>query len=88
MLGILIVCVLIGPYLWIPEKLSVAEAIKLKNQGPSFRFPLGTDQLGRDMLARMLLGGPRLAGRGPCRHGHRHRLRHLHRHPGGLLPPA
>lgn len=56
-LGILIVAVLIGPYLWIPEKLSVAEAIKLKNQGPSFRFPLGTDQLGRDMLARMLLAG-------------------------------
>jgi peptide/nickel transport system permease protein len=56
-LGILIVAVLIGPYLWIPEKLSVAEAIKLKNQGPSLRFPLGTDQLGRDMLARMLLAG-------------------------------
>jgi peptide/nickel transport system permease protein len=56
-LGILIVAVLIGPYLWIPEKLTVAEAIKLKNQGPSLRFPLGTDQLGRDMLARMLLAG-------------------------------
>jgi peptide/nickel transport system permease protein len=41
----------------VPEKLSVAEAIKLKNQGPSWRFPLGTDQLGRDMLARMLLAG-------------------------------
>jgi peptide/nickel transport system permease protein len=56
-LGILIFAVLIGPYLWIPEKLSVAEAIKLKNQGPSLRFPFGTDQLGRDMLARMLLAG-------------------------------
>jgi peptide/nickel transport system permease protein len=56
-LGILILAVLIGPYLWVPDKLSVAEAIKLKNQGPSFRFPLGTDQLGRDMLARMLLAG-------------------------------
>lgn len=56
-LGILIVAVLIGPYLWVPEKLTVAEAIKLKNQGPSLRFPLGTDQLGRDMLARMLLAG-------------------------------
>jgi peptide/nickel transport system permease protein len=56
-LVILILAVLIGPYLWIPEKLSVAEAIKLKNQGPSWRFPLGTDQLGRDMLARMLLAG-------------------------------
>jgi peptide/nickel transport system permease protein len=56
-LGILIVAVLIGPYLWVPEKLTVAEAIKLKNQGPSLRFPFGTDQLGRDMLARMLLAG-------------------------------
>lgn len=56
-LGFLIVAVLIGPYLWIPEKLTVAEAIKLKNQGPSWRFPLGTDQLGRDMLSRMLLAG-------------------------------
>ncbi len=56
-LGFLIVAVLIGPYIWVPEKLSVAEAIKLKNQGPTWRFPLGTDQLGRDMLARMLLAG-------------------------------
>ena len=56
-LSILIIAVLIGPYLWVPEKLSVAQAIKLKNQGPSFRFPMGTDQLGRDVLARMLLAG-------------------------------
>ena len=56
-LSILIIAVLIGPYLWVPEKLTVAQAIKLKNQGPSLRFPLGTDQLGRDMLARVLLAG-------------------------------
>jgi peptide/nickel transport system permease protein len=56
-LAVLIVAVLIGPYLWVPEKLNVAQAIKLKNQGPSWRFPLGTDQLGRDMLARMMLAG-------------------------------
>jgi peptide/nickel transport system permease protein len=56
-LSILAVAVLLGPYLWHPEKLSVAQAIKLKNQNPSFRFPLGTDQLGRDMLSRMLLAG-------------------------------
>ena len=56
-LGILILAVLIGPYLWVPEKLSVAQAIKLKNQGPSFRFPMGTDQLGRDVFARILLAG-------------------------------
>ena len=56
-LSILAIAVLLGPYLWVPEKLSVAQAIKLKNQNPSFRFPLGTDQLGRDMLSRMLLAG-------------------------------
>ena len=54
-LTILIVAVLIGPYLWVPEKLNVAAAIKLKNQGPSWRFPLGTDQLGRDMFSRVML---------------------------------
>ena len=56
-LSILAIAVLLGPYLWVPEKLTVAQAIKLKNQNPSFRFPLGTDQLGRDMLSRMLLAG-------------------------------
>jgi peptide/nickel transport system permease protein len=30
---------------------------KMRNQGPSFAHPLGTDQLGRDMLARMMFGG-------------------------------
>jgi peptide/nickel transport system permease protein len=56
-LSILAIAVLLGPYLWVPEKLTVAQAIKLKNQNPSLRFPLGTDQLGRDMLSRMLLAG-------------------------------
>ncbi len=56
-LSVLTIAVLLGPYLWHPEKLSVAQAIKLKNQNPSLRFPLGTDQLGRDMLSRMLLAG-------------------------------
>jgi peptide/nickel transport system permease protein len=56
-LAILTIAVLIGPLVWEPEKLTVAQAIKLKNQGPSLRFPLGTDQLGRDMLSRMMLAG-------------------------------
>jgi peptide/nickel transport system permease protein len=56
-ISILVIVVLLGPYLWFPEKLSVAQAIKLKNQGPSLRFPLGTDQLGRDMLYRMMMAG-------------------------------
>ncbi len=56
-LSVLVLAVLIGPYFWHPEKLTVVEAIKQKNKGPSLRFPLGTDQLGRDMLARMMAAG-------------------------------
>jgi peptide/nickel transport system permease protein len=56
-LVILVVFVVIGPFVWHPEKLRVAEALKAKNQGPSLRFPLGTDQLGRDMLYRMIQAG-------------------------------
>ncbi len=56
-LSVLVIAVLIGPYLWIPEELKVVDKIKLKNQGPSLRFPLGTDQLGRDMLSRVMLAG-------------------------------
>jgi peptide/nickel transport system permease protein len=56
-LSILIIAVVIGPFLWVPEELKVVDKIKLKNQGPSLRFPLGTDQLGRDMFSRVMLAG-------------------------------
>lgn len=56
-LVLLVVFVLLGPLVWHPEKLKVAEALKSKNLGPSMRFPLGTDQLGRDMLARVMAAG-------------------------------
>ena len=56
-LTILVLFVVIGPFVWHPEKLRVAEALKVKNQGPSLLFPLGTDQLGRDMLYRMIQAG-------------------------------
>ncbi len=56
-LSILVFAVLVGPFLWHPVKLTVVEAIKSKNMGPSFRFPLGTDQIGRDMLVRMIAAG-------------------------------
>ena len=49
--------VLLGPWFWQAEALKVSDAIKLKNQSPSLRFPLGTDQLGRDMPDRMLAAG-------------------------------
>ncbi len=56
-LGLLVLAVLIGPYFWDPEKLTVAKAMKVRNQPPSLQFPLGTDQLGRDMLQRMMQAG-------------------------------
>ncbi|MEO6300899.1 MAG: ABC transporter permease, partial [Paracoccaceae bacterium] len=56
-LSILILAVLIGPFVWHPDKLTVSQAIKVKNLNPSLRFPLGTDQIGRDMLYRMIQAG-------------------------------
>lgn len=56
-LGFLVLAVLIGPLFWEPEKLSVAQAMKVRNKPPSLDFPLGTDQLGRDMLYRMMQAG-------------------------------
>ena len=56
-LGTLILFVLIGPFVWHAEPLKVAEMLKLKNQGSSLRFPMGTDQLGRDFFARMIAAG-------------------------------
>jgi peptide/nickel transport system permease protein len=47
--------VLIGPLLW-PYDAQFID-IRARNQDPSFAHPLGTDQLGRDMLARMMAGG-------------------------------
>ncbi len=56
-LGLLVGFVVFGPFLWPEVKLKVSEALKVKNQGPSLRFPLGTDQLGRDMLSRTMAAG-------------------------------
>jgi peptide/nickel transport system permease protein len=56
-LAFLLLAVLIGPLLWNPEKLTVAQAMKVRNKPPSLQFPLGTDQLGRDMLYRMMQAG-------------------------------
>ncbi|WP_134678930.1 ABC transporter permease [Paracoccus ravus] len=47
--------VLIGPLLWTIEPTYVD--IRARNQGFSWAHPLGTDQLGRDMLARLMAGG-------------------------------
>ncbi|MBA3908788.1 MAG: peptide ABC transporter [Rhodobacter sp.] len=56
-LVLLIVFSVLGPFVWGPEKLSVAEALKSKNLGSSFVHPMGTDQLGRDTMQRMMAAG-------------------------------
>lgn len=54
-LGLIVLAVLLGPLLW-PH---AADAVDLsqRNAPPSPAHPLGTDQLGRDLLARLFLGG-------------------------------
>ncbi|MGL4414722.1 ABC transporter permease, partial [Roseinatronobacter monicus] len=51
----IILFVVVGPMVWQvdPGQLN----IRMRNQGSSWDFPLGTDQLGRDLLARLMYGG-------------------------------
>lgn len=51
----IIVAVFLGPHVW-PYDATFID-IRARNQGPSLAHPFGTDQLGRDTLARMLAGG-------------------------------
>jgi peptide/nickel transport system permease protein len=54
-LAALIVAVLAGPLFW---KIPINEIdFKAKLQGPTWAHPFGTDDLGQDLLARMLYGG-------------------------------
>jgi peptide/nickel transport system permease protein len=52
---ILVSAVLVGPYVWPVAINDIDFAAKL--QGPSLAHPLGTDDLGQDLLARMMYGG-------------------------------
>ncbi|MDO5621861.1 MAG: ABC transporter permease [Paracoccus sp. (in: a-proteobacteria)] len=45
----------VGPYIWTVDPTKVD--ILARNKGFSAAHPLGTDQLGRDMLARLMSGG-------------------------------
>ncbi|MGA1633811.1 MAG: ABC transporter permease, partial [Gemmobacter sp.] len=54
-LGVLVLAVLLGPTIWGVDPQYIN--IRARDQGPSLQFPLGTDQLGRDMLARLMMGG-------------------------------
>lgn len=51
----IVLSVLVGPFLWYidPQELDMT----VRNLGPSFAHPFGTDNLGRDMLAQVLAGG-------------------------------
>jgi peptide/nickel transport system permease protein len=60
-LGLLIVFVLIGPFVWrVDPNFIEADTVKMfkqRNLPSSLAHPLGTDQLSRDFLARMMAGG-------------------------------
>ena len=51
----IILAVYIGPYIWTIDPTYID--VRARNQGPTWTHPFGTDQLGRDMLARMMAGG-------------------------------
>ncbi len=54
-LGLLILAVLVGPFIW---RVPIDEIdFTARLQGPSWEHPLGTDDLGQDLLARILYGG-------------------------------
>ncbi|EAQ46162.1 MAG: peptide ABC transporter [Roseobacter sp. MedPE-SWde] len=52
---LIVASVYLGPLFWDIEATHID--IRARNQGPSWAHPFGTDQLGRDMMARMMAGG-------------------------------
>jgi peptide/nickel transport system permease protein len=60
-LSALLFFVIVGPFLWTLEPIKVnpntAEMFKSRNLPASWEHPLGTDQVGRDVMARLMLGG-------------------------------
>ncbi len=54
-LAFMVLAVVLGPVLW---KVAINDIdFSATLQGPSLRHPMGTDDLGQDLLARMLYGG-------------------------------
>jgi peptide/nickel transport system permease protein len=47
--------VLVGPFVWGTDP-GYAN-LRMRNHAPSLQFPFGTDELGRDLFARMMAGG-------------------------------
>jgi peptide/nickel transport system permease protein len=54
-LGLMILAVVLGPWVWQVQINEIDFTAQL--QGPSWAHPLGTDDLGQDLLARMMYGG-------------------------------
>jgi peptide/nickel transport system permease protein len=54
-LTVLVLAVLVGPFVWGGSGTKIDFTKSL--EGPSFEHPFGTDDLGRDLLARSLVGG-------------------------------
>lgn len=54
-LAVILFAVLAGPFIWRVPINEIDFAAKL--QGPSWNHPLGTDDLGQDLLARLIYGG-------------------------------
>jgi peptide/nickel transport system permease protein len=54
-LAILVFAILAGPWLWPVAINDIDFGARLK--GPSWKHPFGTDDLGQDLLARMIYGG-------------------------------
>lgn len=61
-LGVLALTLLVGPWLWHYDANAVDLAAQLS--APSATHPLGTDNLGRDLLARVLVGARTSLGAG------------------------
>src|SRR5919109_5594388 len=54
-LAAIVLAILLGPLVW---RVAINEIdFTARLEGPSWRHPLGTDDLGQDLLARMLYGG-------------------------------
>jgi len=54
-MSFVVLAVVLGPWIWqVPINAIDFDA---RMQGPSWAHPLGTDDLGQDLLARMLYGG-------------------------------
>jgi len=54
-LGVIVLAVALGPFFWRVQINDIDFSASLS--GPSWEHPLGTDDLGQDLLARMLYGG-------------------------------